>query len=139
MSRAQRDREPFGVLSIDLNDFKPVNDCYGHAAGDHLLKIVAERLRNATRASDFCARVGGDEFAIICSNIRDASDLQDITLKLKEALSRPFQPNDVLVDTSASIGWALSPNDGENLEQLMACADARMYQDKQLGKAAKSG
>lgn len=136
LSQARRSTENFGILSIDLNAFKPVNDTYGHATGDHLLKIVAERLRKATRASDFCARMGGDEFAILCTSIRTTEGLDEFTRKVKETLSAPFTPDDQEVNTSASIGWALYPQDGDNLTQLMACADRRMYADKQAHKAA---
>ena len=137
LSQAERAKESFGILSIDLNDFKPVNDTYGHATGDHLLKIVAERLGRATRASDFCARVGGDEFAVLCTSIRSTADLQDITRKLKQELARPFEPDDNLVNASASIGWALFPEDGDNLTRLLACADRRMYADKQTYKKSR--
>ncbi|MDE2418397.1 MAG: diguanylate cyclase [Burkholderiales bacterium] len=134
LSQAERAKESFGILSVDLNDFKPVNDTYGHAIGDHLLKIVAERLGRTTRASDFCARVGGDEFAVLCTSIKSSADLQDITYKLKLELGKPFELDDNLVNTSASIGWALYPEDGDNLTRLLACADRRMYADKQTYK-----
>lgn len=135
LSQAQRGDDAFGLLSIDLNDFKPVNDTHGHAVGDALLKIVAARLRDATRASDFCARMGGDEFVAICTGIKSPVDLTDITRKLKIECSRPYVPEGVEVKTSASIGWALYPQDGDNLTRLMACADTRMYEDKQTIKA----
>lgn len=136
LNQAGRSQSCFGLLSIDLNDFKPVNDTHGHATGDHLLKIVAERLRKATRAGDFCARIGGDEFAVLCSPIKDPTDLDTITRNLKQALSSPFAPDDIAVPTSASIGWAAYPADGDNLTRLSACADLRMYADKQEQKAA---
>jgi len=136
LNQAERSQSCFGLLSIDLNDFKPVNDTHGHATGDHLLKIVAERLRKATRAGDFCARIGGDEFAVLCTPIKDPTDLDTITRNLKQALSSPFAPDDIAVPTSASIGWAAYPADGDNLTRLSACADLRMYADKQEQKAA---
>jgi len=135
LSQTQRGDDAFGLLSIDLNDFKPVNDAHGHAMGDALLKIVAARLRDTTRASDFCARIGGDEFVVICTGIKSPTDLTDITRKLKIECDRPFVPDGVEVKASASIGWALYPQDGDNLTRLMACADARMYEDKQTIKA----
>lgn len=138
LSQAHRSTGNFGILSIDLNAFKPVNDTYGHATGDLLLKIVAERLRKATRASDFCARIGGDEFAILCTSITTSEGLDEFTRKVKETLSTPFAPDEKEVNTSASIGWALYPQDGDDLSRLMACADRRMYTDKQAHKAAQA-
>jgi diguanylate cyclase (GGDEF)-like protein len=138
LSQSSRSAELFGVLSIDLNSFKPVNDTYEHATGDHLLKIVAERLRKVTRASDFCARIGGDEFAVLCTSVKSIADLDELTRKLKRVLCEPFQPDDQLVATSASVGWALYPQDGDNMTHMMACADRRMYADKQAYKAAHS-
>jgi|JI8StandDraft_1071087.scaffolds.fasta_scaffold00088_2 diguanylate cyclase (GGDEF)-like protein len=137
LSQAAREQTCFGLLSIDLNDFKPVNDTYGHATGDQLLQTVAERLRKSTRSSDLCARVGGDEFAVLCIGVKTPADLGDITEKLKEELGKTFEPLGTRVHTSASIGGALYPTDGNNLTRLMACADERMYADKQAAKASR--
>jgi diguanylate cyclase (GGDEF)-like protein len=138
LNQTGRNEEHFGVLSIDLNSFKPVNDTYGHATGDHLLKIVAERLRKATRSSDFCARIGGDEFVVMCTSVNTASDLEELARKIKQTLCQPFEPDDNLVNTSASVGWALYPEDGNNLSHLMASADKRMYADKRAHKGVQS-
>jgi len=137
LSQAAREQTCFGVLSIDLNDFKPVNDTHGHATGDQLLQTVAERLRKSTRSSDLCARVGGDEFAVLCIGVKTPADLGDITEKLKEELGKTFEPLGTKVHTSASIGGALYPTDGNDLTRLMACADERMYSDKQTTKASR--
>lgn len=129
-SLAEREGSRFGVMCIDLNDFKPVNDRHGHAVGDVLLQTVASRLQKAIRASDFCARVGGDEFALIIDKVNADSDLDGMAAKLRGVLGKPFLPLGISVATGASVGWALFPSDGNEMAPLLAVADKRMYAEK---------
>lgn len=129
-SLAEREGSRFGVMSIDLNDFKPVNDRHGHAVGDVLLQTVASRLQKAIRASDFCARVGGDEFALIIDKVNADTDLDGMAAKLRAVLGKPFLPQGIAVATGASVGWALFPSDGNDMAPLLAVADKRMYAEK---------
>lgn len=129
-SLAEREGSRFGVMCIDLNDFKPVNDRHGHAVGDALLQTVAGRLQNAIRASDFCARVGGDEFALIIDKVNADSDLDGMATKLRSVLAKPFLPLGISVASGASVGWALFPSDGNDIAPLLAVADKRMCAEK---------
>jgi diguanylate cyclase (GGDEF)-like protein len=129
-SLAEREGSRFGVMSIDLNDFKPVNDRHGHAVGDALLQTVASRLQKVVRASDFCARVGGDEFALIIDKVNADTDLDGMATKLRGVLGKPFLPLGISVATGASVGWALFPSDGNEMAPLLAVADKRMYAEK---------
>lgn len=136
LSQAEREggRAQFGVLAVDLDNFKPVNDRFGHPVGDALLQSVAQRLLATVRAGDFCARVGGDEFAVIVHGVRSAEDMQAIVRKLHSELA---QANPFHVDApplGASVGWALYPEDGDNAIDLIALADARMYLEKNAHK-----
>ena len=138
-SLAEREGSRFGVMSIDLNDFKPVNDRHGHAVGDVLLQTVASRLQKAIRASDFCARVGGDEFALIIDKVNADTDLDGMATKLRGVLGKPFLPLGISVATGASVGWALFPSDGNEMAPLLAVADKRMYAEKlALRRAARA-
>ena len=129
-SLAEREGSRFGVMCIDLNDFKPVNDRHGHAVGDVLLQTVASRLQKVIRASDFCARVGGDEFALIIDKVNADTDLDGMATKLRGVLGKPFLPLGISVATGASVGWALFPSDGNEMAPLLAVADKRMYAEK---------
>jgi diguanylate cyclase (GGDEF)-like protein len=131
---AARDQSKFGLLVVDLNDFKPVNDQHGHAGGDSLLRAVAARLLGAVRAADFCARMGGDEFAIVVASVHDDDDVVEVAEKLLSVLAEPFMLDTLVVQTSASVGWAVYPDDGSEVAELMAVADQRMYREKRSGK-----
>jgi diguanylate cyclase (GGDEF)-like protein len=134
LSQAERDGSRFGVLAIDLDDFKLLNDRFGHPMGDALLQAVAQRLQAAVRAGDFCARVGGDEFAVIVLGVHSASDLQGVSQKLRAELKQANPFNAAAPPNRASVGWAVYPDDGGNAIDLMALADARMYLDKNAHK-----
>lgn len=135
---AARDQTRFGLLVVDLNDFKPVNDQHGHAGGDSLLRAVAARLLGAVRAADFCARMGGDEFAIVVASVHDDDDVVEVAEKLLSVLAEPFMLDNIVVQTSASIGWAVYPDDGSDAAELMAVADQRMYREKRSSKEDQS-
>ena len=127
LSIASRDQGKVGLLAIDLDNFKPINDRYGHTAGDCVLKAVAARLLSSIRAADFCARMGGDEFAIIVASVHAESD---VASKLRLALAEPFQLDAIVVRISASVGFAVYPDDGIGASALWSVADRRMYREK---------
>ena len=130
ITESARYKQPFCLLYIDLNDFKLVNDTYGHLNGDMLLILVAQRIRESIRQSDTAARLAGDEFAIIVnhSNLEEALQVSE---KLREQLSVVYELNDgVMMNISASIGIACYPHDGKNADELILHADNSMYHDK---------
>jgi diguanylate cyclase (GGDEF)-like protein len=121
----------FGVLYIDLNDFKQVNDQLGHHAGDLYLQEVALRMKGQLRPGDVLARLGGDEFAVILPHVRSRAEVEEITLRLERSFERPFAWEDRTVYGTASIGIAIYPADGNTRDSLLNAADAAMYVTKQ--------
>jgi diguanylate cyclase (GGDEF)-like protein len=122
-----------GVLFIDLDDFKQVNDCYGHAVGDLLLASIAARLSHCVRKSDAVGRLGGDEFTVLLPDVRSRRDLLHVQRTITAALQAPHDLGQGLVLPSrASIGVAMAPLDGETPRALLEAADAAMYRAKQL-------
>lgn len=136
--RSRRYGRALGLIIVDLNDFKPVNDVYGHEAGDTVLCHVAELLREQTRQSDFVCRVGGDEFLILAPDTNGKQGLQ-LVAKLRAAFgASPAQVGEgVAVTVSASFGIASYPEDGAWPEDLFSLADERMYVDKAAVKAGR--
>ncbi len=130
ISQARRKQHMLATLFIDLDGFKPVNDSLGHHIGDQLLAAVAERLRGAVRQVDTIARFGGDEFAVLVSELQSAQVAEALARKLLDALAQPFALRGRQVRISASIGIALYPGDGEDAETLLINADKAMYQAK---------
>ena len=126
--------EQLAVLYIDIDEFKSVNDSLGHPAGDELLKAVASRLRSCIRETDFVARLGGDEFAIVQTGIKQPSDVVELVKRIYEAIREPHECLGHQIATDASIGIALAPNDGTELDQLLKCADLAMYGAKADGR-----
>jgi diguanylate cyclase (GGDEF)-like protein/PAS domain S-box-containing protein len=127
---AHRDSEIGALLVMDLDGFKAVNDAYGHPAGDHLLKLVGERLRGQLRSSDTVARLGGDEFAVVLPDVGGEEGGLSGAAKLVEALRKPFRVEGHQVRVSASIGISLFPTHGEDGDLLMRMADTAMYAAK---------
>ncbi len=125
--------ERLAILYIDLDDFKPINDTYGHAAGDMLLRIVAGRLRRAVRAADLVCRLGGDEFACLLAGMTCAHDAQRLASKLRDALRTPCKIGDQLVQVDASIGIAIEGPDEHSGADLLLKADMAMYRAKREG------
>jgi diguanylate cyclase (GGDEF)-like protein len=134
--QAQRHSLPLGVLFIDLDEFKIVNDTLGHAAGDELLKAAADRLKATLRPGDSVARMSGDEFAVLLGELANASDAAIVAQKINAALSEPFHIHGQEVLITASIGIATYPADGQDADALLAAADAAMYRAKQSGRNA---
>lgn len=126
--------EQLAVLYLDIDEFKGVNDALGHAAGDELLKGVAERLRGCLKTADVAARLGGDEFAVIQSSIKDRSETTQLVDEIYAAIRAPFECAGHLITTDASIGIALAPGDGLDLDQLLRNADLALYGAKGDGR-----
>lgn len=134
---ARRNQTVFAVLYIDLDDFKKINDCYGHDIGDLVLKQVAERLTVNVRVSDTVARMGGDEFTIILNGIKKRQDAMLVAQKIRAKLEIGFDffPNQVKV--TASIGISLYPTHGTDAALLLKAADHAMYQAKKKNNACR--
>jgi diguanylate cyclase (GGDEF)-like protein len=126
--------EQLAVLYIDIDEFKSVNDSLGHPVGDELLKALAGRLRGCLRATDVVARLGGDEFAIILSALERSADTTDLVARIYQAIREPFECLGHLLTTDASIGIALAPQHGTDLDQLLRNADLAMYAAKADGR-----
>lgn len=134
LSMAARARTQVGLLFIDLDGFKGINDGLGHGLGDEVLKLTATRLREAVRRSDTVARLGGDEFTLIVEAPRSDHDIAMLAGKLLDALAEPFQIRERALYLSASIGIALYPRDAGNAKALLRNADLAMYSAKEQGK-----
>jgi diguanylate cyclase (GGDEF)-like protein/PAS domain S-box-containing protein len=134
LAQAHRYRHRVALIFLDLDRFKAVNDGLGHAAGDELLKEVAERLQAAVREGDTVARVGGDEFTLLLPGIHYAEDLAAISRKLIESLHRPFALPGRELSVTASGGISLYPEDGEDGASLLKSADTAMYRAKERGR-----
>ncbi len=124
------------LLFIDLDGFKEVNDRFGHDAGDELLRIAAERLSENVRDSDTVARMGGDEFTVVLSQVAEPGEAKEVAAKTLELLSQPFMLGNQEVRVSASVGIALYPRDGGNGITLIKHADAAMFRAKESGRNA---
>jgi diguanylate cyclase (GGDEF)-like protein len=134
VEEAARSGEKVGLIMLDLDHFKDVNDTLGHDAGDALLLSVADRLRTAFRRTDTVARLGGDEFAVILPGVRGPKDLERPTRLLMELLRNPLQHGGSTLSISASVGVALYPRDDEDAGQLLKNADIAMYRAKDTGR-----
>jgi diguanylate cyclase (GGDEF)-like protein len=124
----------FAILYIDIDEFKSVNDTLGHAIGDELLKIVATRLRSCVGNAGFVARLGGDEFAIVHTGIARRSDVTHLVVPLYDAIRQPYECLGHQITTDASIGIAVAPDDGSDLDELLRHADLAMYSAKAAGR-----
>jgi diguanylate cyclase (GGDEF)-like protein len=126
--------EQFALLYIDIDEFKGINDSLGHHVGDELLKAVASRIRSCIRETDLIARLGGDEFAVIQTSVGDVADVVEFVTRIQEAIRQPYQCLGHQLSTDASIGIALAPQDGTDLDQLIKNADLAMYGAKANGR-----
>jgi len=134
LALAKRNSWTVGVMLVDLDRFKTVNDTLGHAVGDKLLRQVAERLSKSVRASDTVARLGGDEFAVVLNNLAAPEDAAVVAHKITAAFQAPFQVEGHSLPATLSIGAALFPNDSTDQETLLKHADAAMYRSKEAGR-----
>ena len=128
-----------GLILIDLDYFKTVNDTHGHPVGDALLLIVTERLTSAVRSGDTVARLGGDEFAVVVPHAHSHDDVHDLADRLRNALVQPAVIGGVEVEVSASIGFAMYSGNGETVEDLMRHADLALYEAKAKGRSRVQG
>lgn len=126
----------FALIMLDLDGFKPVNDTFGHEAGDEVLQTISQRLKGQTRADDTVARLGGDEFALIYAGIESEENVQKLATRLLHTINKPIVlANQKTVHVSASIGVALYPKAKiKKIDELIELADAAMYQAKREGK-----
>jgi diguanylate cyclase (GGDEF)-like protein/PAS domain S-box-containing protein len=134
IARAQRAGAQFAVMFLDLDQFKTINDTLGHNTGDLLLQEVAGRIRACLREEDTVGRQGGDEFIVLLSSVRQPQDAAVVAHKILIALSAPIFINGQDLHTSASIGIAVYPEDGGDVETLLKNSDAAMYQAKESGR-----
>ena len=135
--RAERDRETLGLVVIDVDGFKAINDKYGHKAGDQLLQQIAERIVNETRSSDVVARIGGDEFAAILIKPKSPDHIYTVAQKLEKALAeQPYNVAGNYLKITSSVGSSILPDDSVQLDELFAMADKRMYRHKNSKKVA---
>jgi len=132
--RAKRSKLRFSLLFIDINEFKPINDKYGHTVGDSVLLEVATKLSTHLREDELLARFGGDEFILVSNQSLTKDDGASLAGRLKDEFDSPIEIKRNLIQVSLSIGISTYPDDGENIEALISAADKRMYQDKTAGK-----
>jgi diguanylate cyclase (GGDEF)-like protein len=135
LALASRSRRVTGVLMLDLDRFKEINDTLGHNYGDGLLVGVAGRLEEVLRPGDTAIRLGGDEFAILVTDLERPEEVHAVAVRVQAVLHQPFMVEDVTLDVEASIGMATSPAHGDDIDTLLRCADVAMY----AAKASRSG
>ena len=134
IARAKRDEKMVGLMFLDLDRFKQINDSLGHDIGDKLLQVVAERLTSCVRATDTVSRLGGDEFAVVVESVTHAEQIAAMARKILAAFIPPFRVEQHELHSSASIGIALGPNDDNDVDALIKDADIAMYHAKDLGR-----
>lgn len=134
MALARRNRKKIALFFLDIDHFKSINDSLGHLAGDQLLQAVARRIRSCAREGDTVARMGGDEFTVILEGIQSHQDAEQVAGKIIETMSSPIQLEDHNIYVSPSIGISLYPDDSENIDEMIRCADTAMYQAKDQGR-----
>jgi diguanylate cyclase (GGDEF)-like protein len=122
-----------GLLFLDLNEFKQINDTHGHGAGDQLLIAVAQRLQNSLRETDLVARLGGDEFVVVLEDVKSTEEVTRIAHKLSQAIEQPLYVRQQILKFSASIGVAIFPLDGRQKQEMEEKADRAMYLAKKRG------
>lgn len=134
IKKTDRSNLPLGLLYLDLDNFKQINDQLGHATGDELIKQVALRVSSCIRSVDTTARIGGDEFTVIMGELTDLTAIENASYKILNRLEQPFNINQQNIYITASIGITVYPNDSHKIEDLLMFADQAMYEAKRLGK-----
>lgn len=134
MDGAFKRGQPFALMYIDLDKFKPVNDQYGHEAGDAVLQKVAELFKACVREDDTVARLGGDEFIIVLYGLTDKAMVEERARKVMDLINEPIWLNDLRIKLGASIGITLAPADGTSVEAILQAADETMYAVKKAGR-----
>lgn len=133
LARARHEHSAFAILYVDLDGFKQVNDRFGHAVGDQLLRKITQRMVHCVRASDTVGRIGGDEFTILIDDIDHADHAEIVAAKIRSTFDQPFKLDNHLLNVSASIGIAVCPDHGASKRQLLQRADVAMYVAKRDG------
>jgi len=134
LKRAKRHQTQLALFFIDLDHFKTINDTLGHSSGDHLLLVIADRLKRFVREEDLVARLGGDEFVILLNDVASPEAAGTVADKILSLISQPVQFNDETLASGASIGISIYPDDADNSEELTKAADAALYRAKQEGR-----
>src|SRR5690606_12405504 len=134
LAKAKRSVDKAAVLVLDIDNFKRVNDLLGHAGGDHLLQQQASRIRAAVREQDAVCRMGGDEFTIMLTPVKEISEITSLAKRVLDAINAPVVIDNHTIEVTASIGVALYPTDGEKPEDLMRTADMALYEAKGAGR-----
>ena len=134
LAHAKRQQTPVAVMFLDLDRFKFVNDTLGHSLGDELLRAVAARLRTVLREGDTIARMGGDEFTVLLTDLTSPTDAAKIAQKLLDTVAHPIRVEGHELYATTSIGIALFPSDGDTAEALLQNADSAMYRAKEIGR-----
>jgi diguanylate cyclase len=138
LSRSTPRSQRFAVMVMDLDRFKAVNDSLGHQSGDRLLCAMAERMRAALRPTDFLARIGGDEFVVLCEKVRDMFEIDQLAVAIQGAIARPLVIEGAELQMTCSTGIALFPDAGRDAATLLRHADAAMYHGKNAGRQQHS-
>jgi diguanylate cyclase (GGDEF)-like protein/PAS domain S-box-containing protein len=134
LAMAHREKTSLALLYVDLDRFKPVNDTFGHAAGDALLKSVAQRMLGCVRKTDTVARMGGDEFVVLLPGVHSRKNARMVAEKIRKKLEMPFEVNGEQLDISSSIGCVIYPEDEQDSTALIQSADRAMYLAKRSGR-----
>jgi diguanylate cyclase (GGDEF)-like protein/PAS domain S-box-containing protein len=134
LSRARRTRQQVGVLFLDLDHFKKINDSLGHEVGDVVLQRISERLQNIARSGDTVARISGDEFAVLIDRVENSEEVVRFAQAIIRSLAKVIEIDDYKLFVTASVGISMFPQDAEDGESLLKAADAAMYQAKYLGR-----
>lgn len=137
ITRARANHHRVGLIYIDLDFFKSVNDQYGHRGGDIYLQRVAERLQGCLKPKDTLARIGGDEFIVVLPSLKDCAEIDEMAERLRRAFDTPFAVDFFEIRGTASIGTAAFPEDGESIDTLKRKADQAMYEEKRIQHAAE--
>jgi diguanylate cyclase (GGDEF)-like protein len=132
-----RPQKLIAVCCLDLDNFKPVNDTFGHPAGDMLLKAVAKRVTNSLRSGDIAARLGGDEFVVILHDLKNREEAWSIAHRLRLRIAEPFDVRNHEIQISACIGYVLSEGAHPDLDELLALADRSLYSAKTKGSGVE--
>jgi len=130
LTHCKREKIKLAVLFLDLDGFKAINDKFGHKVGDELLIVIADKLRFLLRDSDVVGRLGGDEFIVLIESSDGALDPQQVAQKIKDTISQPVTIDGLTIECGISIGIAIYPDDGDNVDSLMSISDTAMYIDK---------